>query len=54
MMEQFSKINSVKSINLCQSVIQTIYDIVKAHGGEIKVETMVGEGSEFVIQIPVV
>jgi two-component system, NtrC family, sensor kinase len=28
------------------------YDIVKAHGGEIKVETKEGEGSEFMIQIP--
>ncbi|HEX5024135.1 MAG TPA: tetratricopeptide repeat protein [Agriterribacter sp.] len=30
------------------------YDIVKAHGGEIKVETKEGEGSEFIIQLPVV
>ncbi len=30
------------------------YDIVKAHGGELKVETTEGEGSEFSIQIPVV
>jgi len=29
------------------------YDIIKAHGGEIKVETKEGEGSEFVIQLPV-
>jgi two-component system NtrC family sensor kinase len=28
------------------------YDIVKAHGGEIKVETREGEGCEFVIQLP--
>jgi len=28
------------------------YDIVKAHGGEIKVETKKGEGSEFIIQLP--
>jgi signal transduction histidine kinase len=28
------------------------YDIVKAHGGELKVETKEGEGSEFVIQLP--
>ena len=45
---------SVKSINPCKSVIQTIYDIVKAHGGEIKVETKEGEGCEFIIQLPVV
>jgi two-component system, NtrC family, sensor kinase len=30
------------------------YDIVKAHGGELKVETKEGEGSEFVIQIPAI
>ncbi len=29
------------------------YDIIKAHGGEIKVETKEGEGAEFVIQLPV-
>jgi signal transduction histidine kinase len=29
------------------------YDIVKAHGGEIKVETTEGKGSEFIIQLPV-
>jgi two-component system NtrC family sensor kinase len=28
------------------------YDIVKAHGGELKVETKEGEGTEFSIQIP--
>ena len=28
------------------------YDIVKAHGGVLKVETKEGEGSEFIIQIP--
>jgi signal transduction histidine kinase len=28
------------------------YDIVKAHGGELKVETMEGEGSRFIIQLP--
>jgi signal transduction histidine kinase len=28
------------------------YDIVKAHGGEIKVETKEGEGSEFIIELP--
>jgi signal transduction histidine kinase/ligand-binding sensor domain-containing protein len=29
------------------------YDIVKAHGGELKVETREDEGSEFIIQIPI-
>ncbi|MDE3144741.1 MAG: two-component sensor histidine kinase [Bacteroidota bacterium] len=28
------------------------YDIVKAHGGELKVETKEGEGSEFIILLP--
>jgi two-component system, NtrC family, sensor kinase len=30
------------------------YDIIKAHGGEIKVETKEGEFTEFLVQIPVV
>jgi len=29
------------------------YDIVKAYGGEIKVETKEGEGSEFIVQLPI-
>ena len=45
---------SVKSTNPCKSVIQTIYDIVKAHGGELRVETKEGEGSEFSVQLPIV
>ena len=28
------------------------YDIIKAHGGEIKVETKEGEGSEFIVNLP--
>jgi two-component system, NtrC family, sensor kinase len=28
------------------------YDIVKAHGGELKMETKEGEGTEFIIQLP--
>jgi signal transduction histidine kinase len=43
---------SVKSINPIKSVIQTIYDIIKAHAGEIKVETKEGEGVEFIIFLP--
>ena len=27
------------------------YDIVKAHGGELKVETKEGEGAEFIIKL---
>jgi len=29
------------------------YDIVKAHGGEIKVASKEGEGAEFIIQLPI-
>jgi signal transduction histidine kinase len=29
------------------------YDIIKAHGGEIKVETREGEGSKFIIGLPI-
>jgi two-component system, NtrC family, sensor kinase len=29
------------------------YDIIKAHGGEIKVETREGERSEFIIKLPI-
>lgn len=53
-------IKSVKSCNLCKSVVQTFYDIVKAHGGELKVETKEREvlpsgqaGSVFTISLPI-
>jgi hypothetical protein len=49
----YSMKKSVKSFHPCKSVIQTIYDIVKAHGGELKVEMKEGEGCEFIIQLPV-
>jgi hypothetical protein len=42
---------SVKSINPCKSVIQTIYDIIKAHGGKINVKTKLGAGSGFAVQL---
>jgi C4-dicarboxylate-specific signal transduction histidine kinase len=29
------------------------YDIVKAHGGELKVETKEREGSEFILKLPI-
>ncbi len=30
------------------------YDIIKAHGGEMRVETKKGEGAEFIIQLPII
>ena len=45
---------SVQSINQCKSVVQTIYDIVKAHGGEFKLKTKESDGSEFTIILPIV
>ena len=47
-----NNMKSVKSIHPWQSVIQTINDIVKAHGYELRVETKEGEGSTFIIQLP--
>ena len=44
---------SVKSGNQCESVIQTSYDIIKAHGGTISVESAENSGTEFIIKIPV-
>ena len=46
------KNKSVQSKNPCKSVIQTSYDNVKAHDGEIKVETKEGEGCELIILLP--
>ncbi|WP_304517465.1 hypothetical protein [Cecembia rubra] len=47
------KIKSEKSINPYKSVVQTIYDIVKAHGGEISVESQEGLGTTFNISLPI-
>jgi signal transduction histidine kinase len=33
-------------------MVQTIYDIIKAHGGEIKVQTKEGDFAEFIIWLP--
>ena len=48
------KSKSVESLNPFKSVIQKKYDIIKAHGETLKVESKEGEGSEFVIQLPIV
>jgi len=46
------KVKSVKSIYPCISVIQTGYDIVKAHGGELRVESTQVQGTTFSILLP--
>ena len=46
------KIESMQSINPFKSVLQTSYDIVKAHGGELTEETIENEGTTFKIQKP--
>ena len=46
----FNRTKSVKSSNPCKSMIQTICDIVKAHGRNIQVESE--KGSKFLIKIP--
>ena len=62
-MKQELKYKSVKSNNPCKSssaetsvkveVIQTSYDIItKGHGGRIDLKTLDGEGSEFIINLP--
>ena len=37
--------------NQCKSVIQMSFDIVKTHGGELKVETREGEETTFIITL---
>ena len=46
------KTKSVKSLHPGQSVIRTSYDIIKAHGSEIKVNTKEDEGSTFILVLP--
>ncbi len=47
LLKEFCKYKTQIPIGLSLS-----YDIVKAHGGELKVETKEGEGSEFIIDLP--
>lgn len=53
-------IKSVKSINQCKSlprrqagVVQTSYDIVNAHGGQLNAKTDQKNGSVFIIKLPI-
>lgn len=46
-------LKSVKSQNQCKSVVQTSYDIIKAHGGEIIIESQGALGAKFEILLPI-
>lgn len=46
-----NKISEILTSN--KSMVQMRYDTVKVYGGEIKVATKDGEGSGFIIQLPV-
>ena len=54
----FNHINQINPINHCLSrsggSSDNSYDIIKAHGGEIKVNTKEGESAEFIIQLPAI
>lgn len=50
---------SEQSVNRCQSlptgqagVVQTFYDIVKVHGGELSFQLIIGGGSDLTIEMP--
>ena len=51
-LQKTCSLRSVKSIHPCKSVIQTKYDIVKAHGG-IKLTSIESDGTAFIVQLPV-
>ena len=51
-MKEVIKAKSVQSCNPFKSVIQTSYDIVKAHGGEISVDSTPSIGTIFILTIP--
>ncbi len=34
-------------------MVQTSYDIIKAHGGELKVDTIEGGFAEFIMTLPI-
>ena len=65
--QSYGGMKSVQSSNLCKSlptgqagVIQTSYDIVKAHGGEMRLQTTKEKGqpagltgAELILKIPI-
>ncbi len=50
-MKNISK-NHINHINPINHGSDNSYDIIKAHGGEIKVESEEGEGSDIIILLP--
>jgi len=51
--QKFEKPAFILLTTLLRSDGSLSYDIItKGHGGELKVETMVGKGTEFIIQLP--
>ena len=54
-MTQIKRLTIISEISKSnKSVIQTSYDIVKALDCELTVETKKGEGTEFIILLPIV
>ena len=51
-MKEAIKIKSVQSTNPFKSVIQTGYDIVKAHGGTLELKSELNKGATFNISFP--
>lgn len=51
---QFSTpgLSVIWSLGISMIVLSLAYDIVKAHGGELKVETEAGEGTTFTVYLP--
>lgn len=43
---------SVKSLNLYKLVILINYDTVKAHGGDLEVESVIVDASTFIVRLP--
>ena len=46
-------LNHINPINPINHSSDNSYDIIKSHGGEIKVETKKGMGAEFIISLPI-
>lgn len=45
------RVKSVKSLNRWQSMIQTIYHIMKMQAGQLEIEYVPGESDTFIIHL---